>query len=62
VSPLDYLRAIRLEVARESIDHGASVARAAEKAGFNSTLQLRRAWTRPWGGSPKDGGSHARVR
>jgi transcriptional regulator GlxA family with amidase domain len=62
VSPLDYLRAIRLEVARESIDHGASVARAAEKAGFNSTLQLRRAWTRQWGGSPKDGGRHARVR
>lgn len=57
VSPLNYLRAIRLEVARESLDHGASVARAAEKAGFTSTLQLRRAWNRHWGGSPSDGSS-----
>jgi transcriptional regulator GlxA family with amidase domain len=55
VSPLDYLRAIRLEIARESIDHGASVSRAAEKAGFTSSLQLRRVWNRQWGGSPKDG-------
>jgi len=59
VSPLNYLRAIRLEVARESIDHGASVARAAEKAGFTSSLQLRRAWNRQWGGSPTDRGSAA---
>jgi transcriptional regulator GlxA family with amidase domain len=56
VSPLNYLRAIRLEVARESLDHGASVARAAEKAGFTSSLQLRRAWNRQWGGSPTDRG------
>jgi len=55
VSPLNYLRALRLELARESIDHGASVARAAELAGFTSSLQLRRAWTRHWGGSPRDG-------
>jgi transcriptional regulator GlxA family with amidase domain len=57
VSPLNYLRAIRLEIARESIDHGASVSRAAEIAGFTSSLQLRRAWTRHWGGSPSDSGS-----
>jgi transcriptional regulator GlxA family with amidase domain len=57
VSPLNYLRAIRLEIARESIDHGASVSRAAEKAGFTSSLQLRRAWSRQWGGSPSDSGS-----
>jgi transcriptional regulator GlxA family with amidase domain len=54
VSPLNYLRAIRLELARESIDHGASVSRAAEMAGFTSSLQLRRAWSRHWGGSPSD--------
>jgi transcriptional regulator GlxA family with amidase domain len=60
VSPLNYLRAIRLEIARESIDHGASVSRAAEMAGFTSSLQLRRAWTRHWGGSPSGGGA-ARV-
>jgi transcriptional regulator GlxA family with amidase domain len=57
VSPLNYLRAIRLEIARESIDRGASVARAAEVAGFTSGLQLRRAWSRHWGGSPSDGGA-----
>lgn len=55
VSPLNYLRAIRLEIARESLEHGASVSRAAEKAGFTSSLQLRRAWSREWGGSPSDG-------
>jgi transcriptional regulator GlxA family with amidase domain len=59
VSPLNYLRAIRLELARESIEHGTSVARAAERAGFNSSLQLRRAWSRHWGGSPGDVSSSA---
>jgi transcriptional regulator GlxA family with amidase domain len=54
VSPLNYLRAIRLVHARQSLEHGASVARAAEVAGFNSSLQLRRAWNRQWGGSPSD--------
>jgi transcriptional regulator GlxA family with amidase domain len=54
VSPLNYLRAIRLELARDSIERGASVSRAAEIAGFNSSLQLRRAWGRHWGGSPSD--------
>jgi transcriptional regulator GlxA family with amidase domain len=54
VSPLHYLRAIRLVHARQSLEHGASVARAAEVAGFSSALQLRRAWNRQWGGSPSD--------
>lgn len=54
VSPLDYLRLIRLERARQSLEHGASVSRAAEVAGFRSALQLRRAWARHWGGSPRD--------
>lgn len=54
VSPLDYLRLIRLERARLSIECGASVARAAEVAGFRSGLQLRRAWRHQWGGSPRD--------
>jgi transcriptional regulator GlxA family with amidase domain len=60
VSPLNYLRMIRLALARDSLDHGASVARAAEMSGFSSTLQLRRAWSRHWGGSParqREGGS-----
>ena len=36
VSPLQYLRAIRLERARQALEHGASVTRAAEVAGFRS--------------------------
>jgi transcriptional regulator GlxA family with amidase domain len=54
VSPLDYLRMIRLERARQSLEFGASVTRAAEVAGFRSGLQLRRAWGSQWGGSPRD--------
>jgi transcriptional regulator GlxA family with amidase domain len=54
VSPLRYLQSIRLEWARRSIERGASVMHAAETAGFRSGLQLRRAWSRQWGGSPRD--------
>jgi transcriptional regulator GlxA family with amidase domain len=54
VSPLDYLRLIRLERARQSLRCGASVTGAAESSGFRSGLQLRRAWSRYWGGSPRD--------
>jgi transcriptional regulator GlxA family with amidase domain len=54
VSPLHYLRMIRLERARQSLEFGASVTRAAEVAGFRSGLQLRRAWNSQWGGSPRD--------
>lgn len=53
VSPLRFLQAIRLERARQSLEHGASVTRAAEEAGFRSGLHLRRAWNRQWGGSPR---------
>ncbi len=54
VSPLHYLRSIRLERARQVLEGGASVTRAAEVAGFRSALQLRRAWAGEWGGSPRD--------
>lgn len=54
VSPLQYLQAIRLERARQALEHGATVTRAAEFAGFRSALQMRRAWGRQWGGSPRD--------
>jgi transcriptional regulator GlxA family with amidase domain len=54
VSPLHYLRLIRLERARQSLERGASITGAAEVAGFRSGLQLRRAWSRQWGGSPRD--------
>jgi transcriptional regulator GlxA family with amidase domain len=54
VSPLQYLQAIRLERARQSLANGASVTEAAEFAGFRSDLQMRRAWSRQWGGTPRD--------
>jgi transcriptional regulator GlxA family with amidase domain len=54
VSPLNYLRSIRLERARLALECGATVTRAAEVAGFRSGLQLRRAWSNLWGGSPRD--------
>jgi transcriptional regulator GlxA family with amidase domain len=54
VSPLQYLQAIRLERARQALAHGATVTRAAAVAGFRSDLQMRRAWSRHWGGSPRD--------
>ena len=54
ISPLHYLRLIRLERARQSLEYGATVTRAAAVAGFSSDLQLRRAWSRQWGGSPRD--------
>jgi len=54
ISPLQYLQAIRLERARQALEHGTTVTRAAEVAGFRSGLQMRRAWSRHWGGTPKD--------
>jgi transcriptional regulator GlxA family with amidase domain len=54
VSPLHYLRLIRLERARQSLEYGATVTHAAAVAGFRSGLQLRRAWSRQWGGTPRD--------
>jgi transcriptional regulator GlxA family with amidase domain len=61
VSPLGYLRSIRLERARQVLEGGATVTLAAEVAGFRSALQLRRAWGREWGGSPRDATRPAAV-
>jgi transcriptional regulator GlxA family with amidase domain len=44
VTPLAYVRGIRVALARQALAAGSSVARAAEAAGFRSDLQLRRAW------------------
>lgn len=41
-TPLDYLRAIRLELARRELDRGARPTQAALAAGFSSDQQLRR--------------------
>jgi transcriptional regulator GlxA family with amidase domain len=54
ISPLNYLRSIRLERARQCLERGASVTSAADMAGFRSDLQLRRAGSREWGGTPRD--------
>lgn len=43
-TPLHYLRGIRLALAQLALTQGASVTQAAERAGFHSDLQLRRAW------------------
>jgi transcriptional regulator GlxA family with amidase domain len=59
---LHYLRLIRLERARQSLERGASVTHAAEIAGFRSGLQLRRAWSRQWGGSPRDATTYLRSK
>lgn len=44
VSPLTYLRQIRLAVAQAALASGRNVTQAAEMAGFSSDTQLRRAW------------------
>jgi transcriptional regulator GlxA family with amidase domain len=53
VSPMVYVEKIRLERARQALQRGASVTRAAEVAGFTSDLQLRRAWGRHFSGTPR---------
>ncbi len=55
ISPLDYVRSIRLERARQALQRGDSVTRAAQDAGFNSDLQLRRAWKQRYGDTPSAG-------
>ena len=62
VSPLQFLRTVRLERARQLIERGTGIGRAAEEAGFRSALHMRRAWVRQWGGSPRDAqGSRPRA-
>ena len=52
LSALHYLKAIRLERAKQTLSRGASVTRAAQEAGFGSDLQLRRAWKQRFAGTP----------
>jgi transcriptional regulator GlxA family with amidase domain len=54
VSPLQYLRSVRLERAKQLIERGTAIGTAAEEAGFRSPLHMRRAWLKQWGGSPRD--------
>jgi transcriptional regulator GlxA family with amidase domain len=44
VSPLSYLRSLRVGLAQTALGAGSTVAQAATTAGFSSDLQLRRAW------------------
>jgi transcriptional regulator GlxA family with amidase domain len=44
LSPLDYLRQIRLATADAALRSGLNVTQAAAQAGFSSDTQLRRAW------------------
>lgn len=44
IAPLQYLRRIRLATAEAALRSGAGVTQAAQRAGFASDTQLRRAW------------------
>ncbi len=44
ITPLDYLRKIRLATAQAALQSGRNVTQAAALAGFSSDTQLRRAW------------------
>lgn len=55
VAPLAYLRRLRLASAQLALASGANVTQAAERAGFGSDTQLRRAWHQfGLAGSPSD--------
>ena len=54
VTPLEFLESLRLERAKKALERGGSATVAADAAGFRSGLQLRRAWRRRWGGSPRE--------
>jgi len=69
VTPLIYLQRIRLDVARALLDGSeSSVDTVAAASGFSSAHQLRRAWRRELGGTPRRSvtpsapGSRARMR
>ncbi len=44
MSPLQFVRSIRVELAAKALQAGKSVVQAVELSGFSSDLQLRRAW------------------
>jgi transcriptional regulator GlxA family with amidase domain len=44
MSPLDYVRQIRLATADTALRSGLNVTQAAAQAGFSSDTQLRRTW------------------
>jgi transcriptional regulator GlxA family with amidase domain len=44
VTPVSYVRSIRVGLAQTALSSGSTVAQAAAAAGFSSDLQLRRAW------------------
>ncbi len=60
-TPVAYLRTIRIAVARSALAAGSTVTQAAEAAGFNSDLQLRRAWHAQGAGGVPSGRRRARA-
>jgi transcriptional regulator GlxA family with amidase domain len=60
-TPLAYLRNIRVAVARSALSAGATVAHAADVAGFGSDLALRRAWLATGMPGSPSGRSRSRV-
>ncbi|MCU1222769.1 MAG: AraC family transcriptional regulator [Edaphobacter sp.] len=60
MSITDYKNSLRVALARELISQtGLDMERVAERVGFGSTRQLRRAWGRMYETAPKDARSHA---
>jgi transcriptional regulator GlxA family with amidase domain len=58
ITPLEYLRKIRLASAQAALQSGRNVTQAAELAGFSSDTQLRRAWRHfGLGGTPSQAAS-----
>jgi transcriptional regulator GlxA family with amidase domain len=55
IAPLQYLRRLRLAVAKTALASGNNVTQAAAMAGFSSDTQLRRTWQQFASGStPSD--------
>jgi transcriptional regulator GlxA family with amidase domain len=58
ITPLQYLRKIRLASAQAALQSGRNVTQAAEQAGFSSDTRLRRAWKHfALAGTPSQSGS-----
>jgi transcriptional regulator GlxA family with amidase domain len=53
-TPARYVQRVRVEAAREALEHGASVEAAARRSGFSSAEVMRRAFLRVLGVSPSD--------
>lgn len=61
-APASYIKTLRLDAARTLLGQGASVAQAADGAGFNSADVFRRAFEREYGVAPSEYARRFRLR